>query len=142
MPSQLDLDQGNTVREWVNVYLGPSVGWIRAPMRNQLGITAAGTFTLDLSTNYVQVNIAGAVTIILPSALNPSVAQGVLPGLMAKVPVSIIDVGGHAAAFPITIQPASVAENIMGLTSIQITSNFGGFILYPNNGIKGWTNQS
>lgn len=141
MASQLDLDQGGTNREWERVYLGPSVGWVYIPLRNQLGITAAGTYTLDLSTNLVQVNIAGVVTIILPSAVIPSVPAGVLPGRSVRNPVSVVDVGGLAAANPITIQPAA-GENIMGLAQIQITSNYGGFILYPVSGIKGWTNQS
>lgn len=139
MASQLDLDQGGTNREWQRVYLGPSVGWVRAPSRNLLLISAAGTYTLDLSTNFVQVNVAGAVTVILP---DPSVGAGagVLPGKSVRVPVSIVDIGGFAAANPITIQPDSSSRKIMGLNQIQITSDFGGFILYPNG--SQWTNQS
>ncbi len=142
MASQLDLDQGGTTREWVRTYLGPSVGWVYLPSRNLLEITAAGTYTLDLSTNLVHVKIAGAVTIVLPSTINPSVPAGVLPGQFGKVGVGIVDIGGFAGAHPITIQPASVAETIMNLASIQITAPYGGFILYPSNTLKGWTNQS
>ena len=142
MPSQLDLDQGGTSREWVNTYLGPSVGWLRLPSRNLLEITAAGTYILNLSTNLVHVNVAGAVTVILPVATNPSVPAGVLPGKYGKVSIGIVDIGGFAGANPITIQPASGAETIMSLASIQITSAFGGFILYPSNTLRGWTNQS
>lgn len=142
MSSQLDLDQGGTAREWERVYLGPSVGWVYLPKRNVFPITAAGTYTLDLSSSYVTVAIAGVVTVILPTAISPSVPAGVLPGRFVRSPVSIVDIGGHGAGNPITIQPASVAETIMGLASIQITSNYGGFILYPNPAIPGWTNQS
>lgn len=141
MTSQLDLDQGGTTREWVNTYLGPSVGWVRLPSRNLLEVTAAGTYTLDPSTNLVHVDIAGAVTIILPPASNPAVPAGVLPGRYGKVSVGIVDIGGFASAHPITIQ-AAAGETIMSLASIRITSNFGGFILYPSNTLKGWTNQS
>lgn len=140
MASQLDLDQGGTNREWGRIYLGPSVGWVVVPYRNQLQIGAPGSYTLDLSTNYVQVNIAGAVTIILPISITAGVPAGAQTGKFVRAPISIIDVGGFAAANPITIQPNSVAETIMGLTQVQITSNYGGFILYPNNGK--WTNQS
>lgn len=141
MPSQTDLDQGGTSREWANQYLGPSVGWVRAPVRNVLAINVAGTYTLDLSTNLVHVNVNGAVTINLPSAQDASVPAGVLPGKFVKVGVGIVDVGGFAGAHPITLQPA-VGETIMNLASIQITAAYGGFILYPSNSLKGWTNQS
>lgn len=138
----MDLDQGGTSRQWVKEYLGPSVGWVWAPARNLLEITAAGTYTLDLSTNLVHIKIAGAVVIILPSVINPSVPAGAVPGLFVKSPIGIVDIGGFAAANPITIKPASLSENIFNQPQIQITSNYGGFILYPSNALKGWTNQS
>jgi hypothetical protein len=142
MPSQLDLDQGGTSREWVNTYLGSSVGWVRIPARNLLTITAAGTYILDPSTNLVHVNVAGAVTITLPPATDPGVPAGALPGGYAKNSIGIVDIGGNAATHPITIQPTSGAETIMSLSSIQISSAYGGFILYPSNALRGWTNQS
>jgi|SRR5580693_472393 hypothetical protein len=146
-PSQTDLDAGGTVRRWVNTYLGPSVGWVRTPAQNFFAdpttgngttIQTAGTYQLDLCTNFVQVSVAGAVTILLPSAKTArAVTQ---PGLNVQVPVTIVDIGGNAAAHPITIKPISLAETIMGLTQIQITSNFGGFILEPSNLLAGWVN--
>ena len=145
MPSQTDLDQGGTARLWVTQYLGPTLGWVRVPARNAIAdgintaaIRTAGTYNLDLSTNFVQVSVVGAVTIVLPSAKSKSgIAQ---PGLAVAAPVTIVDVGGNAAAHPITIQPISGAENIMGLTQIQIATNFGGFILEPSNLLAGWVN--
>jgi len=142
MGSQLDLDQGGTSREWVNTFLGPSVGWVRLPARNLLEITAAGNYTLDPSVSLVHVTVNGAVTITLPSAINPTVPAGAQPGLFAKNGIGIVDIGGFAAAHPITIKPASGAENILGLAQVQISANYGGFILYPSNTLKGWTNQS
>jgi hypothetical protein len=142
MTSQSDLSQGGTPRRWERRYLGPSVGWVEFAGGNVLQITAAGTYTIDPSINIVEVSVAGAVTIILPSAIQPTVPAGVQPGLFGKIGVEIVDIGGNAAAHPITIQPASGSENILGLASIQITSNYGGFILYPSNTLKGWTNQS
>lgn len=147
MPSQTDLDQGGTQRHWALVYLGPTIGWVRAPSPNYLAdavanntnnIRTAGTYSLDLSTSYVQISVAGAVTIILPSAqTRPAGSQ---PGLNILAPITIVDVGGNAQAHPITIQPINNTETIMGLTQIQITSNFGGFILEPSNLLKGWVN--
>ncbi len=141
MPSQTDLDMGGTSRQWVRTYLGPSVGWVYLPGRNPFEITAAGTYQLQPDTSVVNVNCAGLVTITLPSAQNPSAPAGVLPALYARTAVSVVDTGGHATAFPITIQPISIAETIMGLTSVQITSDFGAFILSPNATSKTWVNS-
>lgn len=139
MGSQTDYDQGGTARQMVRTYLGPSVGWVDLPGRNPYPIVAAGTYILAPDTSLVLVNIAGAVTIFLPTAIDPGVPAGVLPGLYAKTPVTIVDIGGFANAHPITIEPASIAENIVGLASIQITVNYGGFTLNPSNAQRGWT---
>lgn len=141
MASQTDLDQGGTSRQWVRTYMGPSVGWQYLPGLNPLPIIiAAGTYVLTPDTTLVQVNIAGAVTIILTTAINPGVPAITLGQLYAKKPVTIVDVGGFGFTNPITIMPASVAENIMGLASIQISSAYGGYTLSPSNEQKGWTN--
>lgn len=140
MTSQTDLDQGGTARQWVRTYMGPSVGWVYLPGRNPFEITAAGTFTIAPDTSVVNVRVNGAVTIILPTVLNPNAPAGALPGLYARTAISIVDVGGFATAHPITIQPKSVAETIMGLASVQITSNYGAFILSPNVQSAAWIN--
>jgi hypothetical protein len=140
MPSQTDLDQGGTSRQWDRRYMGPSIGWVYGPVRNILPITAAGTYFLDLSTSLVTVNVVGSVTIILPSTSNPAAGIGAVPGPFVKNPITIVDIGGHAAAFPITIQPFSGSETILGLASIQITSNYGGITLAPNSNNSVWTN--
>lgn len=142
MPSQTDLDMGGTSREWARVYRGPSVGYIWVPQRNVLSITAAGTYVLDPSTSLVEVNVAGAVTITLPSAVVPPVGPQAQPGLFAQNPIIIVDIGGNAQANPITIQRNNSNENIMGLASIQITTNYGGYTLTPSSVQKGWISIS
>ena len=139
MTSQIDLDQGGTSRQWGRTYLGPSVGWIYEPLQNVLTIGAAGAFTLDRSTNLVMVNVAGAVTIILPSAVSSPAGAQAQPGTFAQNPVTIVDIGGNANANNITIQPHA-GETIMGLPQILISSNYGGYILQPNSTLKLWTN--
>jgi hypothetical protein len=143
MPSQTDLDQGGTTRQWIRQFLGPSVGWVYAPSTNQFPITAGGTYIIDPSTNYIPVNTTGAVTIILPSAADPSYAgaSGAQPGLFVNPPIVIVDTGGNAGAHPITIQPHA-GETIMGLASIQITVNYGGYTLAPNSAQKTWNSIS
>src|SRR6266404_6779238 len=133
MGSQTDLDQGGTARQWVRTYLGPSVGWVDLPGTNPFPITTAGTYILSPDTSLVTVNVAGVVIVVLPSAVNPSVPAGVQPALFAKTPITIVDIGGNAEANPITINPASGSENIMGLASITISVNYGGYTLNPDN---------
>ena len=65
----------------------------------------------------VLVNVNGAVTIQLPPAAG-----------RLGIPISIIDIGGYAAANNITILPFGV-ETIMGRPSIAIATNFGSFTL-------------
>jgi hypothetical protein len=112
-------------------------------MQNVFPITAAGPYTLDPSVSLVTVNVAGAVTITLPSAIDPSYAGagGAQPGLFANNPITIVDIGGHAFANNITIMPAP-GENIMGLASIQITTDNGAFTLAPNSTQHGWNSIS
>lgn len=142
MGSQLDLDQGGTFRGWVRQYLGPTLGWVPTPIDSILPITAAGTYTLDPSTSVVSVNVAGLVTIILPSASPPSVPAVTLPGRFVTNPVVVLDQGGNAGSFPITIQPASGSENIMGLSQIQITVNYGAYTFAPVPSASGWRSIS
>jgi hypothetical protein len=145
MPSQLDLDQGGTSRQWTKAYLGPSVGWINIPAQNILAITVAGTYQLDPSTSLVTVNTTGAVTINLPAAIDPLVGPQAQPGLFANNPITIVDIGGNAGAHPITIQPIQPnpnSETIMGLTSISLSVNFGGYTLFPNSTRKTWNSIS
>lgn len=139
MPSQTDLDMGGTARQWVRTYMGPSVGWVYLPGRNPLTITAAGTYVVSPDTSLVTVNVNGNVTIMLPTAIDPGVPAGVLPALYAKTKVTVVDIGGFAQAHPITIKPASVAENVVGLAQIQINANYGAFTLEPSNTQRGWT---
>lgn len=142
MSSQTDLDQGGTSRQWVRTFMGPSVGWIYVPLQNVLPITAAGTYAIDPSTSLIEVNTTGLVTITLPSCVVPTVGAQAQPGLFAKNPITIVDIGGHAQAAPITIQRNNVNESIMGLASIQITVNYGGYTLQPISGSATWNSIS
>lgn len=151
MPSQTDLDQGGTNRVWVPNYLGPSIGWVWGPQENTLAITAAGSYVLNASTSLVTINVAGLVTIYLPTAILSSVLgnANAQPRLRVQNPITIVDIGGNAFNFNITIDPISgqpgytgTVENIMGLSSISIAVNYGGFTLLPNSAQQGWNSIS
>jgi hypothetical protein len=139
----MDLDQSSPIsRQWGQVFMGPTVGWQPYPVQNLLPVTQAGTYALDPSTNIVEVNVAGAVTITLPSCQTPAVPAGAMPGLYVKNPITIVDTGGNAQANPITIVPANVGETVMGLAQIKVATNYGGFSLLPVPAQRTWTSIS
>ena len=139
MTSQTDLDQGGTGRQWERKYLGPSVGWVLLPGLNPFGaVTVAGTYTLSPDTTLVEVSCNGSVTLILPSAVYPTVPPVTVVGSVSKLPITIVDIGGFAANHPITIQ-AYAGENIVSFASIQISVNYGGYTLNPSNKQAGWS---
>ena len=134
-----DLDKGGTFREWVKTYCGPTLGWVNFLVNAVLTITAGGTTTIASGTTLIRVNVAGLVTVQLPTAIVPTPAVTVPPTAFTGQPVTIVDVGGNAAANNITILPFG-AETIMGLASLVITSNYGAFVLTPDTVNGGWTN--
>jgi hypothetical protein len=103
---------------------------VPGPNQNIFVISAPGTYTLDPSVSFVQVNVAGAVTVILPPANISAAGAQAQPGLVVKNPIIIVDVGGHATANPITVQ-RSGSDTIMGLTSVAINVNYGGYVFQP-----------
>lgn len=138
MSSQLDLDQGGTVRQYTQVWLGPSVGWVNYPITAILQITSTGTYNISRGITLIQVAVAsGAVTINLPSAKagNPQA----IPGQSVQTPTIIADILGSAGgATTINIVPNG-SETISGLTSVPLGSSFGTILLNPNLSTGGWT---
>lgn len=140
MTSQTDLDQGGTFRQQQRVWMGPSIGWQMAPASVVLPITATGTTTAQVGNSLITVNVAAVVTIQLPSARGNTAGAGVVPGTWIPTPITIVDIGGNAASFNITILPYS-GETIDGLASLTIDSNYGAFALRPELEAGGWTLQ-
>lgn len=137
MGSQLDLDQGGTFRQTKRVYLGPSVGWVWAPDQSEWEITTAGTTTIYVGTNLVKANCAGLVTVQLFDCIDPGPPAGARPGDYVVSPLTVIDLGGHATAFPITILPAATRD-IAGQASLVISADYGSFTLFPKKDTGSW----
>jgi hypothetical protein len=135
---QPDFDQSGTARRTSRVDLGPSVGWAEVPYRSLLQIGMAGTYHVDPSINLVTVATASLVILILPAAQMPLAGPLAQPRLYLGPAIQFVDAGGFAGSFPITIQPISGAESIMGQAQIQITKNFGGLILLPISAQRTW----
>lgn len=137
MPSQTDLDQGGTFRQWVRMYMGPSVGFIPVPIDAVLNITAAGTYTIARGTSLILVSANGNVTIDLPSSLASPAGAGALPGQWVINPVTVVDIGGFASSNTYNIVPSGT-ETISGLASVQLASARGSIILNPILATGGW----
>ena len=133
-----DLDRGGFSRRFALERMGPSVGLVPLPTRSSMLITVGGSYFVDLSTTHVAVNVAAAVSITLPSLLDPNVPAIAVPGGYVKATVRIEDIGGHAQAFPITVLTASLSEFIAGATSTTINTNFGSLFLDPNSPTANW----
>lgn len=138
MPSQQDLDQGGTFRQWERVFLGPSIGWVYAPNNSFLPVIAGGATSVNRSVSLITVNVNGAVTLNLPTSKANRAGAGAIPGEYTSRPLQILDIGGFAGANPITIVPAG-AETIDSLASIQIGTSYGALTLFPLINTGGWT---
>lgn len=139
MSSQLDLDQGGTFRQWVKMYMGPSVGWVSVPIDAVLDITTGGTHTIARGTSLILLNVNASVTLNLPSSLAAPQGPQALPGQWVINPVTIVDIGGFAN--PGTVDYDIVpfgSELISGLPSVQLASPRGTIILIPILATGGW----
>ena len=138
MGSQSDLDQGGTFRQYERYWMGPSVGWVTQPQQAVLPITAAGTVAVSRGTNLITLNVNASVTLNLPSAKASPQSPQAIPGQWVLIPLTIVDIGGFAAANTYTINPFG-AELISGLATIRLASNYGAFLLKPILETGGWT---
>lgn len=136
--SQTDWDQGGTTRQLRKIYLGPSLGWLHFPGNQILTVTQAGTVNVSLGVTLIEVNVAGLVTLRLPSSQTTGAGAQAIPGQFVGAPITIVDISGNAAGFPISIIPAG-AETIDGLALAQITTAYGAAILTPNFPSSNWT---
>lgn len=141
MASQTDYDQGGTRRHFERRWLGPSVGWVLAPVENVLPVTAVGVTSPVNGTTLITLNIAGLVTIQLWDPTVPTIPANSIPGPSLGLPLVIVDIGGNcSAATPATLLPAA-GKTIMGLASIDIANPYGSFTLLPNIVTGNWDQQ-
>ncbi len=138
MGSQQDLDQGGTFRQYERVWLGPSLGWQTLPQQAVLPITATGAVSISRGTNLITVSVNANGVILNLASSKASPQPGALPGQWFLNPLTIVDIGGFAAAHPIVINPNG-GELISGLATISLVSNFGAFLLKPILETGGWT---
>lgn len=139
MSSQLDLDQGGTFRQWVKMYMGPSVGWVSVPIDAVLDITTGGTKTILRGTSLILINVNASVTINLPSSKAAVQGPQALPGQWVINPVTIVDIGGFANPPGVLYRIVPFgSELISGLASVDLAAPRGTVILIPILTTGGW----
>ena len=140
MGSQNDLDQGGFFRETTRIYQGPSIGWTQgaAPSTSAILVTTAGTTNIQPGISLVHVNVAGSVTIQLPTSRGSPAGAGAQPGTWLQRLVSVNDLGGNAGTYPITVLPVA-GETIAGSPSATISGVYGIINLLADVQNGGWS---
>jgi hypothetical protein len=135
----LDFDQSNTYAgHRIRTYLGPSLGWVEVQVRPPRTISVAGTFPILPGDSVIHVNVPGLVTLLLPSVLVWVPEAGYQPATGFERAIWIKDLGGNAAAFPITVTPFGI-QTIDLQSSLQILQARQLVRLYPlPDNISGW----
>ncbi len=133
-----DLDQGGNLSQIVRVYRGPTLGWEMVYVKPPRNVVAAGAVTLSPGDSMVFVNVAGLVTINLPLVSAWLRENYDSPHNAFEGAIWIKDLGGHAAAFNITVTPFG-ADTIDGQAiSYTIVQNHQLLRLYPLTDLTGW----
>jgi hypothetical protein len=101
----MDLDQSGNGWQVARVYLGPSLGWVYVQIKPTRTITAAGTSSILPGDSIILVNVAGAVALNLPDVRQWVQEPAYQPATAFERVLYIKDLGGFAAANPITITP-------------------------------------
>jgi hypothetical protein len=133
-----DLDQSGNGYQQIRVYLGPSLGWQMVRVKPQTMVTVAGTYSFQAGDSILLVNVAGLVTIPLPSVARWVKETAYNPATGFERAIYIKDLGGNAATFNITVTPDG-ADKIDSLAqSFTIVQNRQLLRLYPLNSLDGW----
>jgi hypothetical protein len=134
-----DFDRsGTNPGQRVRTYLGPSLGWVETVVRPTRNITSVGSFNILPGDGGILVNVAGLVAILLPDLRLWVPEAGYQPATAFERSIWIKDIGGNAAAFPITVTPFGI-QTIDLLSSLQILQARQLVRLYPlPDNISGW----
>ncbi len=134
----MDLDQGGSTYQWAKVFLGPSLGWSYVQVKPTQYVTTASTITLAAGASMVMVNVAGSVTVNLPDVTKWRFETANQPSTGFERAIWIKDLGGHAAATPITVHPFG-SQKIDNLAQdFSIAQNRQLLRLYPLSDLTGW----
>lgn len=134
----VDLDQSGQGYQQVRVYLGPSLGWALVRVKPQTPITSVGTYTVQAGDCLLLVNVAGLVTVQLPSVASWVKETANNPSTGFERLLWIKDFGGNASAFNITIAPNGTDKIDNLAQNFTIVQNRQLLRLGALNDLTGW----
>jgi len=136
--AQLDLDKGGNSFQATRVYLGPTLGWVHMQIQPSQVVTVGGTVSLVGGAQIVFINVAGSVTINLPDVTKWVLESAYNLATAFERAIWIKDLGGNAAAFPITVTPFGTQAIDLLAQPFTIIQNRQLLRLYPLNDLSGW----
>ena len=129
------LDRGLPYQS-VQVYLGPTLGWVQEFVRPEIVYTSP-LINLGPKDSVVILNVASAATVNLPD-VNAWMRE---PFYSLYTPferaIWVKDISGNAGMNTISIFPFG-SQKIDGASSFSIAINHGIARLYPRNDLGGW----
>jgi hypothetical protein len=134
----MDLDQSGNGWQVARVYLGPSLGWVNVQIKPTRLVTAAGTSSILPGDSIILVNATGAVALNLPDVRLWVQEPAYQPATAFERVLYIKDLGGNAAANPITITPFGTQTIDLLAQNFTIVQNRQVIRLYPLNDLSGW----
>lgn len=134
----IDLDQGGSGNLSTLTSLGPSLGNVRTLIKPQKSILAAGAYVVAPGDSVILINIAGLVTVNLPSVALWVKETAYQPATGFERMILVKDYGGHADSFPIVITPfgSDLIDN--SNSNLQMNSKNQAVRLYPLFDLTGW----
>jgi microcystin-dependent protein len=136
--TSIDLDQGGHGYQRVRTYLGPSLGWTEEYVQPTTEITTGGFYNVKAGDSIILVDVAAAVTIVLPDVVGWVQQPASQPATSFDKSITIKDLGHNAANFNIVVAPHG-EQAIDNVQASQVLSTAGTAIkLVPLIDMSGW----
>lgn len=133
-----DLDQSGNGYQVARTWLGPTLGWVMTQVHPERKITAPGAVNVNPGDSVIFVSVNGSVTLNLPDVRLWIQEAAYQPATAFERSLWIKDLGGFAAAFPISVAPFGT-QSIDALAQVfTIVQNRQLLRLYPLNDLSGW----
>jgi hypothetical protein len=135
----INLDQSGTNCQFIDTWMGPSLGWQRLPVVPELIVTSAGPFVVPNYASRILLNVAGLTPITLPLVSQWVNAKPIGTNVAAfDRSIWIKDlVGAASPASPIVVNPSG-SDLIDGLGSYSIIAKHELLRLNILSDLSGW----
>jgi hypothetical protein len=137
--SSQDLDKSGYGFQRIRTYLGPSLGWIDELVQPTIEIKVGGTYVVKPGDSLILVDVAAAVTILLPDVKSWIQQPANQPATGFDRSITIKDLGGNASNFNIVVTPFGTQQIDNLQTSLVVGTSRTAIKLVPLIDMTGWT---